>query len=328
MKIVLAALLAAPLAVLAAEGYRLDRSPHDPLDLVSLQSGARTYMNYCLGCHSLQFMRYEGLKEIGLSEAQIKDNLMFTAEKVGEPMKIAVNPKEAKTWFGVAPPDLSVIARSRGTDWLYTYLRTFYRDPKTVTGWNNAVFPNVGMPHALWTLQGQRALELQSRKKGGHRTVEYKWSEISNGTQTAAEYDASVRDLVNFLAYAGEPNGVHRRPIGIVVLFLLSIFNLAVELFSQLESLESGKEKAVERSRQHVTDRLIELAPVFTKTQHMLGDDFTMLDVAISPLLWRLDHYGIKLGKIAAPLMKYAERIFSRPAFIEALTPSEKVMRK
>ena len=108
----------------------------------------------------------------------------------------------------------------------------------------------------------------------------------------------------------------------------LMLFNMEVELFSQIEALESGKEKQVERSRQHVTDRLVELAPVFTKTKHMLGDDFTMLDVAIAPLLWRLDHYGLKLGKTAAPLMKYAERVFSRPAFIEALTPSEKVMRK
>jgi stringent starvation protein A len=108
----------------------------------------------------------------------------------------------------------------------------------------------------------------------------------------------------------------------------LMLFNMEVELFSQIESLESGKEKQVERSRAHVTDRLIELAPVFTKTKYMLGDDFTMLDVAIAPLLWRLDHYGIRLSKAAAPLMKYAERIFSRPAFIEALTPSEKVMRK
>ena len=222
MKTILAALLAAPIAVLAAEGYRLDRSPHDPRDLVSLQSGARTYMNYCLGCHGLQFMRYEGLKELGLNDAQIKDNLMFTGEKVGEPIKIAFNPKEAKSWFGVAPPDLSVVARSRGADWLYTYLRAFYRDPKTVTGWNNAVFPNVAMPHALWSLQGQRALEVVEPKEG-HGPLQYKWSEVSKGTQSAAEYDATVRDLVNFLVYVGEPSGVDRRPIGIVVLFVLGI---------------------------------------------------------------------------------------------------------
>ena len=108
----------------------------------------------------------------------------------------------------------------------------------------------------------------------------------------------------------------------------LMLFNMEAELFSQIEAIESGKEKQVEKARQQITERLIELSPVFTRTKHMLGDEFTMLDVAIAPLLWRLDHYGIKLGKTAAPLMKYAERIFSRPAFIEALTPSEKVMRK
>ena len=224
MKSLLLAILLAPLAVMAAEGgYRLDRSPHDPRDIVSLQSGARIYMNYCLGCHSLQYMRYDALKAIGLNDAQIKDNLMFTAEKIGEPIRIAFNPKEAKAWFGVAPPDLSVVARSRGADWLYTYLRTFYRDPKTATGWNNAVFPNVGMPHALWTLQGQRALEVESHKEGGHAAAQYKWSEVSKGAQSAAEYDATVRDLVNFLIYVGEPNGIERRPIGIVVLFALGV---------------------------------------------------------------------------------------------------------
>ena len=106
-------------------------------------------------------MRYQGLTEFGLSEAQVKEHLLFTADKVGEPMKVALDPKEAKAWFGVAPPDLSVVARSRGADWLYTYLRTFYRDPKTVTGWNNAVYPNVAMPHALWTLQGEQGLGRQ-----------------------------------------------------------------------------------------------------------------------------------------------------------------------
>ena len=223
MKALLAAVLAAPLALFAAEGYRLDRSPHDPRDLVSLQSGARTFVNYCLGCHGLQFMRYDGLKELGLSEAQIKENLMFSAEKVGEPIKIAFNPKDAKSWFGVAPPDLSVVSRSRGADWLYTYLRTFYRDPKTVTGWNNALFPNVSMPHALWTLQGQRGLEVVESKEGHGGPVQYKWSELAKGSETPAEYDATVRDLVNFLVYVGEPSGVERRPIGIVVLFVLGV---------------------------------------------------------------------------------------------------------
>jgi ubiquinol-cytochrome c reductase cytochrome c1 subunit len=212
-----------PLSLVAAEaGYPLDRSPHDPRDLVSLQSGARTFVNYCLGCHGLQYMRYQGLTEIGLNEAQIRDNLMFTADKVGEPIKVTMNPKEAKRWFGAAPPDLSVVARSRGADWLYTYLRTFYRDPKTATGWNNAVFANVGMPHALWTLQGERGLEVVERE-GGHGRPQYKWSEVSKGAQAPAEYDATVRDLVNFLVYASEPAAVNRRAIGIVVLFVLGV---------------------------------------------------------------------------------------------------------
>ncbi len=212
MKKILAILLFAPAVALAATaGYRLDSSPHDLRDLVSLQSGARTYVNYCLGCHSLQYMRYSGLSQIGLTEAQIKDHLLFTADKVGEPIKGPLDAKTGKAWFGVNPPDLSVIARVRGADWLYTYLRTFYRDPKTATGWNNAAFPNVAMPHALWMLQGERGLDA---KQG-------KWIEISKGSQSSAEYDATVRDLVNFLVYAGEPSATDRKTIGIAVLFVL-----------------------------------------------------------------------------------------------------------
>ena len=214
MKKLLVLVLWLPAAALAAEtGYRLDRSPHDVTDLVSLQSGARLYVNYCLGCHSMQYVRYGGLTEIGLTEQQIKDNLLFTADKVGEPMKGPLDAKAAKQWFGVAPPDLSVVSRSRGADWLYTYLRTFYRDPKTATGWNNAVFENVGMPHALWTLQGERAYDREKRQ----------WRELSKGTLSQVEYDLAVRDLVNFLAYAGEPAATERKSIGIVVLFLLGI---------------------------------------------------------------------------------------------------------
>jgi ubiquinol-cytochrome c reductase cytochrome c1 subunit len=196
----------------ASAGYRIDRSPHDPRDVVSLQAGARTYVNYCLGCHSLQYMRYQGLTELGISEAQVKEHLLFTAEKIGEPIRTTgVEPKTAKGWFGVPPPDLSVIARSRGADWLYTYLRTFYRDPKTVTGWNNAVFPNVAMPHALWTLQGER----------GWDPKEHRLTEISQGVLSPVEYDRTVRDLVNFLVYVGEPAAESRKAIGIVVLFVL-----------------------------------------------------------------------------------------------------------
>ena len=214
MKSLLALILFAPLAVLAAEGgARLDQSPHNPRDLVSVQAGARTYVNYCLGCHSMQYMRYSSLAELGLSEGQIKDNLMFTADKVGEPMKGPLDAKTAKAWFGVNPPDLSVIARVRGPDWLYTYLRSFYRDAKTTTGWNNTVFPNVAMPHVLWTLQGERGLDEKT----------HKFTELSKGALPVTEYDATVRDLVNFLVYASEPHAANRRTIGIAVLFALGV---------------------------------------------------------------------------------------------------------
>jgi ubiquinol-cytochrome c reductase cytochrome c1 subunit len=212
MRTILLLVFFVPGLCLAATGARLDRSPHDPRDVVSLQAGARTYINYCLGCHSLQYMRYQGLTELEISEAQVKEYLLFTADKIGEPMRTSgFEPKTAKAWFGVPPPDLSVIARSRGADWLYTYLRTFYRDPKTVTGWNNAVFPNVAMPHALWTLQGER----------GWDPKEHRLTEVSQGLLTPVEYDRTVRDLVNFLVYVGEPAAERRKAIGIVALFVL-----------------------------------------------------------------------------------------------------------
>ena len=225
MKKILAVLLCAPLFSWAAEGgYPLDHSPHKATDLVSLQAGARTYANYCLGCHGLQFMRYSKLEDLGLTADQVRDNLMFTADKVGEPIRSTFDPKAAKAWFGVAPPDLSVIARARGADWLYTYLRTFYRDEKTATGWNNAVFPNVGMPHALWTLQGERGLKEEEGKGEGHGGEPKRvWVQLTPGLQSAPEYDATVRDLVNFLVYAGEPAAVSRQSIGIIALFVLGV---------------------------------------------------------------------------------------------------------
>ena len=214
MRKLLALLALAPALAIGAEtGFRLDRSPHDVNDLASLQTGAKLYMNYCLGCHGIQYMRYNRLTEVGLSEDQIRDNLMFSADKVGEPIRIPLEPKLGKQWFGVAPPDLSVISRSRGADWLYSYLRAFYRDPKTVTGWNNAVFENVAMPHALWRLQGERAYDREKRA----------FTELSKGSLAPVEYDMAVRDLVNFLAYVGEPAAERRKNIGIVVLFALGV---------------------------------------------------------------------------------------------------------
>jgi ubiquinol-cytochrome c reductase cytochrome c1 subunit len=227
-KLLVIVLFAPAVAFAAATSYRLDSSPHDLRDLVSLQAGARTYVNYCLGCHGVQFMRYKGLTEFGLSEAQVKEHLLFSADKVGESMKVALDPKEAKAWFGVAPPDLSVVARSRGADWLYTYLRTFYRDPKTVTGWNNAVYQNVAMPHALWTLQGER----------GWDAKEQRLTEISKGSLSPTQYDETVRDLVNFLAYVSEPAATSRKSIGIITLFVLGV----VFIFAYLLKKEFWKD--------------------------------------------------------------------------------------
>jgi ubiquinol-cytochrome c reductase cytochrome c1 subunit len=212
-------LLALTLVALAASaqaavsGYRLDRSPHSPTDLASLQAGARLYVNYCMGCHGLQYMRYNRLTDLGLTEAQIRDNLMFTGERVGDTMQIPMERRAARQWFGVAPPDLSVVARSRGPDWLYTFLRTFHRDPNTATGWNNAVFENVAMPHALWQLQGERAYD----------RAKHQWTELSPGTLSPVEYDMAMRDLVNFLTYVGEPAAQRRQAIGVGVLFFLLV---------------------------------------------------------------------------------------------------------
>ena len=214
----LAALAILPALAWASEaGYPLDRAPIEPRDLASLQAGARSFVNYCLGCHGAQYMRYNRLADLGLTDAQIRDNLMFTAAKVGEPMKTALATKDGKDWFGVVPPDLSVIARSRSADWLYTYLRTFYRDPNAAGGWNNAVFENVAMPHALWTLQGERAYDGKERK----------WTQLSKGSQTEAQFDATARDLVNFLVYLGEPSGQSRKRIGVAVLIVLGVVFVA-----------------------------------------------------------------------------------------------------
>lgn len=227
----LAAPLLAPLAALmmsgtslaAEEGYRLDRAPIDPHDLVSLQAGARTFANYCLSCHGAEYMRYNRLEDLGLTRQEIEENLMFASDKIGDTMTVAMTQADGKKWFGVAPPDLSVIARYRGADWLYTYLRTFYRDPKATSGWNNAVFPNVAMPNALWTLQGERTLDVVNREMGGDTSVEYKWHQLSPGQQNQVEYDTTVRDLVNYLVYMSEPAAVERKRIGIVVLFVLGV---------------------------------------------------------------------------------------------------------
>jgi ubiquinol-cytochrome c reductase cytochrome c1 subunit len=231
------ALLCVPLAAAAAEGVKLDRLPADigANEPVSLQRGAQVFVNYCMGCHGAAYMRYNRLQDLGLTEQQIKDNLIFNGAKTGELMKIAMDPNQSREWFGAAPPDLSVIARSRsssagsGADWLYSYLRGFYRDPSRPTGWNNTVFPNVGMPHVLWQLQGEQTLETQVRAiplgtKGDMLKLEQKLVLVKPGAMKPADYDRLVADLVNFLAYVGEPVRQWRIDLGIWVLAVLGVF--------------------------------------------------------------------------------------------------------
>lgn len=166
-------------------------------------------------------MRYNTLLDLGLSEDQVMDNLVFTGAKIGETMTIAMREEDGKAWFGVAPPDLSVIARSRGADWLYTYLRTFYRDESRPTGWNNLVFDKVGMPHVMWDLQGE--LAPRYAKHGEHEVLEG-LDLVKPGSVTLAQYDAMVGDLVNYLVWMGEPAQQQRKQLGLIVLAFLAVF--------------------------------------------------------------------------------------------------------
>ena len=213
----------------AGGGMALDKAPNKINDHGALQNGAKLFVNYCVGCHSAAFMRYNRLTDIGLTNEQIKDNLLFATDKIGETMKATIDPKQAKQWFGANPPDLTVIARSRagaggtGADYLYTFLRTFYRDEAKATGWNNLVFPNVGMPHALWQLQGQRNAVFEAHESNGQTTQVFKsWEPISPGSMTEKQYDEAIGDLVGYLQWMGEPAQTTRVRLGIWVLAFLA----------------------------------------------------------------------------------------------------------
>ena len=215
-------------------GIAWDKAPNHQNDLVSLQNGAKLFVNYCLNCHSASFMRYNRLKDIGLTEQQIKENLLFATDKVGETMKSAIDPKQAKDWFGANPPDLTVIARSRsaagqgtGADYLYTYLRTYYPDSAAGTGWNNLAFPGVAMPHALWELQGNRQPVYDTVMEHGHEVKTFKaWEQITPGKLTPLQYDQAVGDLVSYLQWMGEPAQNTRVRVGVWVLLFLGVFTI------------------------------------------------------------------------------------------------------
>ena len=233
-------LLSLPLAAVSAEGPVLPKAPIDVQDQASLQRGAQIFSNYCLSCHSASMMRYNRLKDIGLSEDQIKKNLMFTTDKIGDPMNIAMDKHDAAVWFGAAPPDLTLIARSRGADYLYAYMRSFYRDPSRDTGWNNLVFDKVGMPHVLWQWQGEQELKV-SKDADGHEvktlvlTKPGELTRSANGKANTREYDQRVRDLTNFMVYMAEPKQEQRRQVGYIAILFLGLVLLPLVYFLKKE---------------------------------------------------------------------------------------------
>ncbi|MCX8518104.1 MAG: cytochrome c1 [Rhodoferax sp.] len=215
-------------------GITWDKAPIKTNDLAALQNGAKVFVNYCLNCHSAAYMRYNRLKDIGLSEQQIKDNLLFGTDKIGDTMKASIDPKQAKEWFGANPPDLTLVARSRsaqgqgtGADYLYTYMRTFYADASKPTGWNNLAFPNVGMPHVLWQLQGKRQPVYETVAEHGAEAHLFKgWNQITPGSMSTEEYDQTVGDLVNYLQWMAEPAANSRVRVGVWVLLFLCVMTL------------------------------------------------------------------------------------------------------
>lgn len=245
---VLLGVAAAPVAASGGNELRLEPVPSARLDQESLQRGARVFANYCLSCHSAKYMRYNRLTDIGLTEAQIRDNLMFASDKIGDTMAVAMPVREAKGWFGTVPPDLSVETRVRGTEWLYNYFLSFYRDDSAPSGWNNLVFQNVAMPHVLWTAGGVnklvvREFESHEQAKGaalatrgvsmiapaaGHKMELRSLETETAGTMKPEEYRAMVADLVNFMDYMSEPARNKRIQLGLVVLIYLGILFLFV----------------------------------------------------------------------------------------------------
>jgi ubiquinol-cytochrome c reductase cytochrome c1 subunit len=215
-----------------------DKFPAEKIsDVAALQHGAKLFVNYCLNCHSAAYMRYNRMRDIGLTEEQIKKNMLFASEKVGDVMKASIDPRQAKEWFGTNPPDLSVIARSRagsggnGADYLYTYLRSYYRDGTKATGWDNLAFPNVSMPNVLWELQGQRVAKPPIEEKDPHdetKTVHRfaGFEQVSPGTMDARQFDESVADLVAYLQWMGEPSQGYRVRLGVWVLLFLGVFTV------------------------------------------------------------------------------------------------------
>jgi ubiquinol-cytochrome c reductase cytochrome c1 subunit len=224
-------------SVLAAGGgVELEKSEIDPGNINSLQRGARNFMNYCSGCHSAKYVRFNTIgKYLELSEEDLIDNLMFNAEKSFETINVSMRPQDAERWFGTAPPDLSLMARSKGSDYIFNFLRSFHVDPDSPTGVDNTVLAGTSMPHVLWELQGfQKAVHEQHDDGHGNVTTEFSHFEtVTTGSMDAEDYDAFVRDTTNFLAYIAEPIRSDRRKLGIWVLVFLLFFLIIAQMLKK-----------------------------------------------------------------------------------------------
>ncbi len=221
------AMLASASPLFAAGGGNLQQANVNVRDTAATQRGAKLFVNYCMSCHSASYMRYGRIaKDLELSEDAVMENLVFADAKIGDTMDIAMRPDDAEKWLGKAPPDLSLISRSRGADWLYTYLLTFYQDENG--GWNNQVLPNASMPHVMWQLQGIQK-PVYATDADGHEAIDHLVLHRP-GLQTPEEYEGTVRDLVTFLQYLGEPAQLQRKNVGIWVLLFLAFFTMIAYL--------------------------------------------------------------------------------------------------
>ncbi|NCF16027.1 MAG: cytochrome c1 [Gammaproteobacteria bacterium] len=234
----LSACLFASQAMAAGGSVHLEPAEIDPDNVSSLQRGARNFMNYCSGCHSAQYVRFNTIgKSLGLSEEQLVDNLMFNADKTFETIKSSMPPADAARWYGKAPPDMSLMARAKGTDYVYNFLKGFYVSPESPTGVDNLVLAGTSMPHVLWELQGFQAanFEHHENEDGSVTTTFEGFEQLSPGSMDAEDYDDFVRDTVNFLAYIAEPIRSDRRKLGVwVIMFLIFFFILSVQLKKQI----------------------------------------------------------------------------------------------
>lgn len=216
----------------AGSNFPMDKAPNRTNDMVALQNGAKLFANYCLNCHSATYMRFNRLRDIGLTDKQIAENLTFTTDKIGDTMKVSMDPRQAKEWFGANPPDLTLVARSRaaigghsGPDYLYTFLRTYYRDDTKPTGWNNLAFPNAGMPNPFWEMQGERKPLIEKVMSRGKEVEVLKgWETVKPGVWSDKEFDQNMGDLVSYLQWMAEPGQNNRVRIGVWVMLFLSVF--------------------------------------------------------------------------------------------------------